>query len=71
MDELVRTFDYKEKPRVFEYYPQYYHKTDKVRAFRALSLSLVLSRFLTCRPSFIFPLVAILITKKHRHDSHC
>lgn len=30
VDELVRTFDYKEKPKVFEYYPQYYHKTDKV-----------------------------------------
>ena len=30
LDELVRTFDYKEKPKVFEYYPQYYHKTDKV-----------------------------------------
>ncbi|MDI1485020.1 MAG: cytosolic factor, phosphatidylinositol/phosphatidylcholine transfer protein [Ramalina farinacea] len=29
VDELVRTFDYKEKPQVFEYYPQYYHKTDK------------------------------------------
>jgi len=29
-DELPRTFEYKEKPKVFEYYPQYYHKTDKV-----------------------------------------
>ena len=29
MDDLVRNFDYKEKPKVFEYYPQYYHKTDK------------------------------------------
>lgn len=29
-DNLVRTFDYTEKPKVFEYYPQYYHKTDKV-----------------------------------------
>ncbi|CAG8972849.1 hypothetical protein HYALB_00001268 [Hymenoscyphus albidus] len=29
LDDLVRTFDYKEKPQVFEYYPQYYHKTDK------------------------------------------
>jgi len=29
VDELVKTFDYKEKPKVFEYYPQYYHKTDK------------------------------------------
>jgi hypothetical protein len=31
VEELVRTFDYKERPEVFKYYPQYYHKTDKVR----------------------------------------
>jgi len=30
VEELVRTFDYQEKAQVFEYYPQYYHKTDKV-----------------------------------------
>jgi hypothetical protein len=30
---LVRTFDYKEKPDVIKYYPQYYHKTDKVGFF--------------------------------------
>ena len=30
-DDLVRNFVYVEKPKVFEYYPQYYHKTDKVR----------------------------------------
>jgi len=29
LDDLVRNFDYKEKAQVFEYYPQYYHKTDK------------------------------------------
>lgn len=29
VDNLVRTFEYTEKPKVFEYYPQYYHKTDK------------------------------------------
>lgn len=29
-DDLVRNFEYTEKPQVFEYYPQYYHKTDKV-----------------------------------------
>ncbi|OAP65424.1 hypothetical protein AYL99_01396 [Fonsecaea erecta] len=28
-DELVRTFDYKERAQMFQYYPQYYHKTDK------------------------------------------
>lgn len=30
LDHLVRTFDYHEKAEVFKYYPQYYHKTDKV-----------------------------------------
>lgn len=30
VDNLTRTFDYKEKPEVFKFYPQYYHKTDKV-----------------------------------------
>ncbi|KAH7138238.1 SEC14 cytosolic factor [Dendryphion nanum] len=29
VEELVRTFEYKERPEVFEYYPQYYHKIDK------------------------------------------
>lgn len=35
VDELVRTFNYVEKPKVFEYYPQYYHKTDKVISKKA------------------------------------
>jgi hypothetical protein len=30
VEELVRTFEYTERPEVFKYYPQYYHKTDKV-----------------------------------------
>jgi hypothetical protein len=29
LDNLVPNFDYQEKPKVFAYYPQYYHKTDK------------------------------------------
>ncbi|KAH0559758.1 hypothetical protein GP486_003721 [Trichoglossum hirsutum] len=29
VDDLVRNFVYVEKPEVFKYYPQYYHKTDK------------------------------------------
>jgi hypothetical protein len=32
VDYLVGNFEYTEKPQVFEYYPQYYHKTDKVRS---------------------------------------
>lgn len=31
LDETVPTWDYPEKEQLFEYYPQYYHKTDKVR----------------------------------------
>lgn len=30
LDDLVRNFEYTEKAEVFQYYPQYYHKTDKV-----------------------------------------
>ncbi|RFU30862.1 hypothetical protein B7463_g5507, partial [Scytalidium lignicola] len=29
LDDLVRDFKYEEKAQVFEFYPQYYHKTDK------------------------------------------
>ncbi|KAF2144462.1 uncharacterized protein K452DRAFT_245321 [Aplosporella prunicola CBS 121167] len=29
VDQLVNNFEYPEKAQVFEYYPQYYHKTDK------------------------------------------
>lgn len=36
VEELVRTFNYTERPQVFEYYPQYYHKTDKVRVLSRL-----------------------------------
>ena len=29
VEHLVQNFDYKEKPQMMAYYPQYYHKTDK------------------------------------------
>ncbi|CAK7208776.1 cytosolic factor, phosphatidylinositol/phosphatidylcholine transfer protein [Sporothrix curviconia] len=29
LDDLVATWEYPEKEKVFEYYPQYYHKTDR------------------------------------------
>jgi len=29
VNEMVKNFDYTEKPQVFAYYPQFYHKTDK------------------------------------------
>ena len=29
VEHLTRTFEYKEKPQMMAYYPQYYHKTDK------------------------------------------
>lgn len=31
LDEELPNWDYPEKKEVFKYYPQYYHKTDKVR----------------------------------------
>lgn len=31
LDELLPTWDYPEKEQIFQYYPQYYHGTDKVR----------------------------------------
>jgi len=34
VDQLLQTFEYKEKTEVFKYYPQYYHKTDKVRSLQ-------------------------------------
>lgn len=30
VDDIMKDFEYVEKAKVFEYYPQYYHKTDKV-----------------------------------------
>jgi hypothetical protein len=30
LDDLVPVWDYPEKEALFKYYPQYYHKTDKV-----------------------------------------
>ena len=35
MDDIVKNFVYVEKPKVFEYYPQFYHKTDKVRILKS------------------------------------
>jgi hypothetical protein len=31
LDETLPNWDYPEKEEMFKYYPQYYHKTDKVR----------------------------------------
>ena len=42
LDNLIRNFNYKEKAQVFEYYPQYYHKTDKVGVVRFSSISCLL-----------------------------
>lgn len=30
LDEILPTWDYPEKEAVMKFYPQYYHKTDKV-----------------------------------------
>lgn len=62
MDELVRNFRYDEKPKVSEYYPQYYHKTDKVKLilhffnffFEELDLFLMLKSIASGWPASIF-----------------
>lgn len=41
LDNLVPNFDYTEKHQVFQYYPQYYHKTDKVLALSPHPCALV------------------------------
>lgn len=61
MDELVRNFRYDEKPKVSEYYPQYYHKTDKVKLIllffsfsEELDLFLMLKSIASGWPASIF-----------------
>jgi hypothetical protein len=49
VEELVRTFDYKERPQVFEYYPQYYHKTDKVRFLPTASAARAIPSSCACQ----------------------
>jgi hypothetical protein len=34
VEELKRTFQFDEKEQVNQYYPQYYHKTDKVTSLQ-------------------------------------
>lgn len=36
LDETVPTWEYPEKEQIFKFYPQYYHKTDKVGFLVAL-----------------------------------
>jgi hypothetical protein len=49
VEELVRTFDYKERPQVFEYYPQYYHKTDKVCVLPTTSVATTFATSCACQ----------------------
>jgi hypothetical protein len=64
LDELVRTFDYTEKAEVFEFYPQYYHKTDKVGVFFPSSALYILTRELG------WPARIHRAAGQHRPDSH-
>mgnify|MGYP001340588762 FL=1 len=36
LDETVPNWEYPEKEEIFKYYPQYYHKTDKVRTHKII-----------------------------------
>lgn len=53
VDDLVRNFEYKEKPKVFEYYPQYYHKTDKVGTFSVVYVEGLINAMQDGRPVYI------------------
>jgi len=35
LDELVKSFNFEENPLVTEFYPRYFHKTDKVSSLRS------------------------------------
>ncbi|KAI0706896.1 CRAL-TRIO domain-containing protein [Cerioporus squamosus] len=51
VDDLMKNFDFKEKALVDKYYPQYYHKTDKVSRppLSYTSLRLLTLRSIPCR----------------------
>ena len=62
MDELTKTFDYKEKPEVFKYYPQYYHKTDKVCYFDAAAVEIQTTyQIVFYKPHTSFAYASVLI----------
>lgn len=44
-NDLATDFEYTEKAEMFKFYPQYYHKTDKVGAAPSLIASSVLSTY--------------------------
>ncbi|KAL2135184.1 hypothetical protein VTI74DRAFT_9501 [Chaetomium olivicolor] len=57
LDETVPTWEYPEKEAMFKYYPQYYHKTDKVRFAFPHSLTRATNadaEFLGCRTAAPF-----------------
>ena len=57
LDDTVPTWEYPEKEDMFKYYPQYYHKTDKVRP----------------RPSFsaVKPTVMLILLSPSRTAAPC
>jgi hypothetical protein len=57
VDELVHSFQFTEREQVNKYYPQYYHKTDKVMSPRL--------RLTTVGSTIVFRTVG-----HHRHPSH-
>lgn len=42
VDEIVQSFEFKEKAEVDKYYPQFYHNTDRVRYSTSNPLDLIL-----------------------------
>jgi hypothetical protein len=37
-DDLAKNFEYTEREKMYQYYPQYYHKTDKVGTFYCINM---------------------------------
>ena len=67
VDDLVQNFVYVEKPKVFEYYPQYYHKTDKVGQLAQVQLrGSFLTDFQDGRPVYIEALGNIDLTAMYK-----
>jgi hypothetical protein len=53
VEKLTQTFEYTEKKQIFEYYPQYYHKTDKVHHFPLPYIYSKTNRIQDGRPVYI------------------
>lgn len=68
---FIRNFQFPEKEEVNKYYPQYYHKTDKVSAFLACTSPLALLSAGIPLPGCSLGPAASTGTPKHALESGC